>query len=380
MNNKENKPIKAIISGGGTGGHIFPAVSIATKLKEKHPDCEILFVGAEGKMEMEKVPAAGFKIIGLPAVGLQRRLTWHNFKNNIQIPFKILRSLHIAKKIIKDFKPDIAIGVGGYASAPLLKKAQSANIPTLIQEQNSYAGLTNKILGKKAKKICVAYPKMERFFPAERIVMTGNPIRKGICPATESTKAKAFEFYNLNPNKKHILITGGSLGSRTLNEAMEKWIMDGCLGGNDIEIMWQCGKFYKNRTDAFMATHKCTSKVKHYDFIKDMDLAYAAADIVISRSGASSISELCAAHKAVIFVPSPNVSEDHQTHNAMALVRNKAAMMVKDKDAVNELLHTALDLIHDGDKIEILENNAGKMAIPDAADRIVKEIETLLKI
>jgi UDP-N-acetylglucosamine--N-acetylmuramyl-(pentapeptide) pyrophosphoryl-undecaprenol N-acetylglucosamine transferase len=273
--------IRAIISGGGTGGHIFPALSIADKLKELNPETEILFVGAEGRMEMDKVPAAGYEIIGLPVAGLQRRLTLSNFA----LPFKVIKSVRMAKKLIREFKPDIAIGVGGYASAPLLWAASRMGIPTLIQEQNGYAGLTNKIVGRKAASICVAYEGMERFFPADRLVMSGNPIRKEIVPATPEMRQEAFEFYGLDPKKKHIFIVGGSLGSGTLNEAMKKWISDGCPGGKDLEIIWQCGKYYKKSVDAFMEEAEASGKpvggIQHSDFIMRMDLAYAAADIVI---------------------------------------------------------------------------------------------------
>ena len=370
----EYKKIRAIISGGGTGGHIFPALSIADKLKELNPETEILFVGAEGRMEMEKVPAAGYKIVGLPVSGLQRRLTLSNFA----LPFKVIKSVSMAKKLIREFKPDIAIGVGGYASAPLLWAATHMGIPTLIQEQNGYAGLTNKILGKKAKSICVAYEGMERFFPADRIVLSGNPIRKDIVPATPEMKEEAFRFYGLDPQKKHIFVVGGSLGSGTLNESMKKWISDGCPGGKDIEVIWQCGKYYKKSVDAFMEEAKAASKpvagIQHSDFIMRMDLAYAAADIVISRSGASSVSELCAAHKAVIFVPSPNVAEDHQTHNAMALVRKDAAIMVKDAEAVGKLMTVACGLIENQEKITLMESNISSLALREAAMTIAEEV------
>lgn len=370
------RKIKAIISGGGTGGHIFPALSIANKLKEVNPETEILFVGAEGRMEMERVPAAGYDIVGLPVAGLQRKLTL----SNLALPFKVVKSIRLAKKVIREFKPDIAIGVGGYASAPLLWAAGSLGIPTLIQEQNGFAGLTNKILGKKARCICVAYEGMERFFPAERIVLTGNPIRKEIVPATAQMKKEAVEFYGLDPEKKQIFIVGGSLGSGTLNNAMKKWIYDGCPGGEALEVIWQCGKFYKPATDAFMAEARgkglgggCLDHIHHSDFIKRMDLAYAAADVVISRSGASSISELCAAHKASIFVPSPNVTEDHQTHNAMALVRKDAGMIVKDSEAAEKLMATACGLIEDPEKIALLEKNIASLAKTEAAQAIVDE-------
>ena len=368
--------LRVIISGGGTGGHIFPALSIADKLKELNPETEILFVGAQGRMEMEKVPAAGYKIEGLPVAGLQRKLTLSNFA----LPFKVLKSISMAKKLIRQFKPDIAIGVGGYASAPLLWAAGRLGIPTLIQEQNGYAGLTNKIVGKNAKSICVAYDGMERFFPADRIIFTGNPIRKEIVPATEQMREEAMQFYGLNPEKKHIFIVGGSLGSGTLNNAMKKWISDGCPGGEDIEVIWQCGKFYKPSVDAFMEEAKakglggaCLAQIQHSDFIKRMDLAYAAADVVISRSGASSVSELCAAQKATIFVPSPNVAEDHQTHNAMALVNKDAAVLIKDSEAVEKLLPTACELIENIEKIALLERNIATLARTDAAMTIAEE-------
>ena len=370
------RKIKAIISGGGTGGHIFPALSIANKLKELNPETEILFVGAEGRMEMERVPAAGYEIVGLPVAGLQRKLTL----SNLALPFKVIKSINMAKKVIRKFRPDIAIGVGGYASAPLLWAASRLGVPTLIQEQNGFAGLTNKILGKKAKAICVAYEGMERFFPADRIILTGNPIRKEIVPATDLMKKEAMEFYNLDSSRKHILIVGGSLGSGTLNKAMQKWIGDGCPGGDGLEIIWQCGKYYKPSVDTFMkeAQEKglggdCLKYIHHSDFIKRMDLAYAAADIVISRSGASSISELCAAHKASIFVPSPNVTEDHQTHNAMALVRKQAGMIVKDSEAEEKLMKTACGLIENHEKIALMQKNIAALAKTEAAQEIVDE-------
>ena len=374
----KNRKIRAIISGGGTGGHIFPALSIADKLKELNPDTEILFVGADGRMEMERVPAAGYKIVGLPVAGLMRKLTL----SNLALPFKIIKSVRMAKKVIREFQPDIAIGVGGYASAPLLWAAGRMGIPTLIQEQNGFAGLTNKILGRKAKRICVAYEGMERFFPADRIVLTGNPIRKEIIPADEAMRKEAIEFYGLDPEKKHLFIVGGSLGSRTLNESMQQWITDGCPGGDNLQVLWQCGKYYKAGVDAFMEQARAEGKklddIIHSDFIKRMDLAYAAADVVVTRSGASSISELCAAHKASIFVPSPNVTEDHQTHNAMALVRKDAGLIVTDAEAKEKLMKTACELLDNPEKIALMEQNIAALAKTDAAMTIAEEVYKII--
>ena len=375
----EYSKLRVIISGGGTGGHIFPALSIANKLKELNPETEILFVGANGRMEMEKVPAAGYKIVGLPITGLQRRLDLSNFA----LPFKILKSIMMARKLLKQYKPDIAIGVGGYASAPLLWVAGKLGIPTLIQEQNGFAGLTNKIVAKKAKKICVAYEGMERFFPADRIIISGNPIRKEIVPPTPQMKEEGYKFYGLNPEKKHLFIVGGSLGSGTLNKSVRKWIQEGKPSGENLEVIWQCGKIYKKDVDAFMAEMEAkqegsTKDIWYSDFIQRMDLAYAVADVVVSRSGASSVSELCAANKATIFVPSPNVAEDHQTHNAMALVRKDAAMIIKDIEAPEKLLSTACELIGNPAKIETLEKNIAELAKTDAAMTIAKEVYTAI--
>ena len=372
----EYSRLRVIISGGG---HIFPALSIANKLKELNPETEILFVGAEGRMEMEKVPAAGYKIVGLPITGLQRRLDLSNFA----LPFKILKSIRMARKLLKEFKPDIAIGVGGYASAPLLWVAGRLGIPTLIQEQNGFAGLTNKIVAKKAKKICVAYEGMERFFPADRIIISGNPIRKEIVPPTPQMKEEGYKFYGLNPKKKHLFIVGGSLGSGTLNKSVRKWIEEGKPGGENLEVIWQCGKYYKKDVDAFMAEMEnkkegSTKDIWYSDFIQRMDLAYAVADVVVSRSGASSVSELCAANKATIFVPSPNVAEDHQTHNAMALVRKDAGMIVKDIEAPGKLLRTACELLGNPERIETLEKNIALLAKTDAAMTIAKEVYTVI--
>ena len=376
--------MRIIISGGGTGGHIFPAISIASKLRELNPHSEILFVGAEGKMEMKKVPAAGFEIVGLPIVGLQRQMTLHNIINDLQAPFKVIQSIHRAGKIIRDFKPDIAIGVGGYASAPLLWAAEKKGIPTLIQEQNGFAGLTNKILGKKADCICVAYDGMDRFFPADKIVMTGNPIRNDMRPVTDKMRQEAIASNKFDPEKRRILITGGSLGSGTLNRSVEKWITDGCPGGENVELIWQCGKYYKQGVDEFMAKARAeglggkTLQSIHYsDFISDMALTFAAADIVIARSGASTVSELCAMHKAAVFVPSPNVAEDHQTHNAMALVKKDAAMLVKDSEAPERLMETALRLLSDPERIRTMQENIARLALPDAAMTIAEQVYRL---
>ena len=368
--------LRVIISGGGTGGHIFPALSIAGKLRELNPETEILFVGAEGKMEMEKVPAAGYKIVGLPIVGLQRQLTLKNIINDIQVPFRWIASQNKARRLLKEFKPQVAIGVGGYASAPLLKQATRLGIPSLIQEQNGFAGLTNKMLGSKAVCICVAYEGMERFFPAEKIVFTGNPIRSEIHPYTDADRKEALKFYGLDPKKRHIFVVGGSLGSGTLNNAMKAWISAGCPGGEDVEVIWQCGKYYKKGIDEFMYGREVPG-VQYSDFIARMDLAYAAADVVVSRSGASSVSEICAARKAAVFVPSPNVAEDHQTHNAMALVSRDAALLVRDAEAAEKLLPTALELVHDPARIARIAENVAPLARLDAARTIADEIYKL---
>ena len=375
----EYKPIRVIISGGGTGGHIFPAVSIANKLKQLNAATEILFVGAEGKMEMEKVPAEGYAIKGLPMVGMQRQFNMKNLLNNLTVPFRVLDSIRRARAIVREFKPDVAVGVGGFASAPLLWAATGMKIPAVIQEQNGFAGLTNKLLGGRVQSICVAYEGMDKFFPADKIVMSGNPIRAAVSsPATPEMKAEAMEYYKLTPGAKHLFIVGGSLGSGTLNRAMKHWIQDGCQDGEGVEIIWQCGTYYKKDIDAFMAAHPQVKGIVHYDFIARMDLAYAAADVVVSRSGASTVSELCAMGKATVFVPSPNVAEDHQTHNAMALVRKDAAMLVKDSEAIDDLLPTALGLLKSPERIAVLEKNARAMALTDAAQTICDEIYKLV--
>lgn len=373
----EYKKLRVIISGGGTGGHIFPAISIANKLKEVNPETEILFVGAEGKMEMDKVPAAGYRIVGLPMLGIQRQLNFRNIVNDIKVPFKVMASLHKAGEVINEFKPDIAIGVGGYASAPLLWEATRKKIPALIQEQNGFAGLTNKILSKRVGSICVAYEGMERFFPADKITFSGNPIRKEIHEYSLEDRRQGLEFYGLSEEKKHLLVVGGSLGSGTLNKSMKKWIEAGCPGGEDVEVLWQCGKYYKQGIDGFMKDRDLPG-IHYSDFIGRMDLAYACADLIISRSGASSISEICAARKAAIFVPSPNVAEDHQTHNAMALVSKDAAVMVKDSEAPDKLLREAMTLIHDEERLHSMETNVAPLARLDAAQTIVDEVYKLV--
>jgi UDP-N-acetylglucosamine--N-acetylmuramyl-(pentapeptide) pyrophosphoryl-undecaprenol N-acetylglucosamine transferase len=371
---------KVIISGGGTGGHIFPAVAIANKIKEVYPNCEILFVGAEGKMEMEKVPKAGYKIVGLPIRGLQRKLTL----SNLMFPFKLISSLWKAKRIIKEFKPDIAIGVGGYASAATLRVASRMGVPTLIQEQNSYPGITNKWLASRAKTICVAYENLDRFFPKEKIVMTGNPVRMEMVNIA-GKREKASVHFRLNPSKKTVLIIGGSLGARTLNESFKLQIQK--LIEADIQLIWQCGKVYydqlKPEVEAAMASNRSLSgaevtPIYLSDFVYEMDLAYAAADLIVSRAGAISVSEVCLVGKPVILVPSPNVAEDHQTKNAMALVQKNAAVLVKDIDAKNLLVDKTIELLNDQKACADLSKNIKTLAIPDAPERILKEIEKLI--
>lgn len=367
------KTRKIIISGGGTGGHIFPAISIANAIKELDPDIEILFVGAEGKMEMERVPSAGYPIKGLPVAGLQRALTL----SNLSLPFKVLKSLKMAGEIIDGFHPDVAVGVGGYASAPLLWKASRKGIPTLIQEQNSYAGLTNKILGKRASVICVAYDSMDRFFPKEKILFTGNPLRKEIRPYTEDEKREGYEYYKLEKGKPCVFVVGGSLGCGTLNKTMKKWCLE---KGNssDYQVIWQSGKGYKDDIKTFFDSVGGVRNVRNFDFISRMDLAFAAADIIVSRAGAGTISELCAAGKATIFVPSPTVAEDHQTHNAMSLVQRKAALMVKDCEAQDKLIPTLEDLLSQKNRIADLEKNILSLAKPDASRVIAEETIKLI--
>ncbi|MDR2954024.1 MAG: undecaprenyldiphospho-muramoylpentapeptide beta-N-acetylglucosaminyltransferase [Prevotella sp.] len=366
------KNLRVIISGGGTGGHIFPAIAIANNIKERYPDAEFLFVGAEGRMEMEKVPAAGYEIIGLQISGINRKNMFKNFST----VRKFYKSMSRAKQIIKKFKPDVVVGVGGYASGPTLYKANSLKIPTLIQEQNSYAGITNKYLAKKASVICVAYEGMERFFPKDRIVLTGNPTRKELLSA-DIKKEDAYKEFNLDPKKKTILVIGGSLGSRTLNKSVFGGI--DLLIRSDVQVIWQCGKLYSFEANMDLASRGDSDNVHIYEFINRMDLAYKAADLVISRAGASSISELSLLGKPVILVPSPNVSEDHQTKNAMALVNKDAAIMIKDNEAIAKLIPEALKLVNDDKRLRSLSENILKLAQPDSTSRIVDEIIKLVK-
>ena len=365
------KQLKVLVSGGGTGGHIFPALSIANEMRRRHPDAKILFVGAEGRMEMEKVPAAGFNIIGLPVSGFDRKHLLRNFK----VLARLFKSMTLARKILKDFKPDIAIGVGGYASGPMLKEAQKQGIPTLLQEQNSYAGVTNKLLASKADCICVAYEGMERFFPEDRIVLTGNPVRRNLldCGATPEQARQAM---GADPNKKTILIIGGSLGARTINNAIIQGLKE--IGETyGVQVIWQTGKLYDQPCrEALEASG--VKNVVQMPFISNMDMAYRAADLVVSRAGASSISELQLLGKAVILVPSPNVAEDHQTKNAMALVNRDAAMMVTDAEASSRLVSTMLSTVVDEEMTATLSRNVQQMALRDAAERIVDEAEKII--
>lgn len=362
---------KIIISGGGSGGHIFPAIAIANGMKQAWPTAEILFVGAKGKMEMEKVPQAGYKIEGLWISGLQRRLTW----KNLSFPFKLLTSLMKARKIIKAFKPDIAIGVGGFASGPLLQQAARLGIPTLIQEQNSYPGITNIWLSKRVDKICVAYDGLEKYFPKEKIYLTGNPVRKEVV-ITENKRSEAADFFNLDSELKTVLVVGGSLGARTINEAIEEKLSN--FTKNEIQLIWQTGKNYYSQASTAILKQG-NPKLKVYQFINRMDLAYAMADLVISRAGAIAISELCLVAKPLILVPSPFVAEDHQTKNALALVTYNAAVLVKDKDLKDELWTAVEGLIDDQEQCIKLENNLKALARADATEAIIAVAKTIIK-
>ena len=355
--------MKYLISGGGTGGHIFPAVSIANALKELDPEAEILFIGALGRMEMERVPQAGYKIVGLPVRGFNRAQPW----KNVSVLIDLAKSIHQVKKIIRDFRPDVGVGVGGYASGAAMWAAAKMGIPILLQEQNGFAGVTNKILRDKAAKICVAYEGMERFFPAEKIILTGNPVRQNLL---DGKKAK-------NKGEKNLLIIGGSLGARTINEAVKAALPE--LGKSDLHVVWQTGKVYYEKCKAAWEAAGSPKNIECLDFLSDMPDRYATADLVISRAGASSISELCLLGKPAILVPSPNVAEDHQTHNAMALVNREAAVLVRDAEAAERLIPTALRLIEDEKQLMSLHTNVLQLAQRDSAKRIAEEVMTLAK-
>jgi len=371
MNNQQQK-LRIIISGGGTGGHIFPAISIANALMQKDSTIDILFVGAEGKMEMEKVPAAGYKIVGLPVRGFQRKLTFQN----ISFFYKLLVSMMRARKIVKSFNPHVVVGVGGFASGPILRAAAKAKVPTLIQEQNSYAGVTNKLLAHKANRICVAYEGMERFFPKEKIVFTGNPVRQDLSDISAKKHEEALIHFELKANKKILLVVGGSLGARTINKSIEAGLQK--IIDNKIQLIWQTGKdYYEVSKQAADEIH--SDDIKVHSFISRMDLAYSLADVVISRAGASTVSELCMVKKPSILVPSPNVAEDHQTKNAMALIKNDAAMMITDAEAPLKLVDEAIKLLNDEFRINVYKENSGKMAVTNSAEKIADEIFSLIE-
>lgn len=365
---------RIILSGGGTGGHIYPAVAVAEALRRRFgEEVELLFVGAEGKMEMEKVPALGYRIVGLPIAGLQRRLEWHN----LLVPFKVLRSIRQARNVIRSFGADVVVGFGGYASAPVLWAAQRMGVPTVIQEQNSYAGVTNKILARGACRICTAYEGMERFFPKEKIVLTGNPLR-GRFSKSGTPRAEALDYFGFTPGRKVVLVVGGSLGTRSLNEMMKTWLLS--LGGGEapVQVIWQTGKYYEREMQAFLAAYPVRG-IWQGAFIERMDYAYAAADLVISRSGACTVSELCLVAKPVLFVPSPNVAEDHQTKNARALADKGAALLVPDAVCRTEAMPRALELLADEEALRRMSRNIEALARPDAAERIVDEIVRVMK-
>jgi UDP-N-acetylglucosamine--N-acetylmuramyl-(pentapeptide) pyrophosphoryl-undecaprenol N-acetylglucosamine transferase len=364
---------RIIISGGGTGGHIFPAISIANALKQIDGSVELLFVGAEGKMEMEKVPATGYKIEGLPVIGINRKLL---SAKNFSVPFKLFKSVRKASKIISDFKPDVVVGVGGYASAPTLWSAQNKGMPTLIQEQNSYAGLTNKLLAKRAKKVCVAYEGMSRFFNEKKIIFTGNPVRQDLGNVAQ-LRDEAIAHFELQADKKTLLIVGGSLGARTMNLSVLRH-MNRIAAAQNIQVVWQIGEIYEKDVRNQLKAYD-SRNVKVMNFIKRMDYAFAAADLVISRAGAGTISELCVVRKPCILVPSPNVAENHQTANAMALVKKNAAILVPDLEAIESLIPIALKVIEDKQRLQELSNNIGAMATTNAANDIAKEVLKLIK-
>jgi len=361
---------RVIISGGGTGGHIFPAIAIANALKKMDATIEILFVGALGRMEMEKIPKAGYKIEGLPISGLQRKLDWRN----LLLPFKVINSIMKARTIVKQFKPDVAVGVGGYASAPLLYAASNMKIPSLIQEQNCYAGITNKRLSRRVQKICVAYEGMEKFFPKEKLMMTGNPVRKDILNL-ESKREEGLKYFGLSGDQKILLVIGGSLGARTINDSVRENLDE--ISNAGVQLLWQTGKnYYEVNAEA---AKNSSEQIKVHAFIDRMDLAYAVADVVISRAGALSIAELCIAKKPSILVPSPNVAEDHQTKNALALVNKNAAIIVKDGEAKTKLVKEVLNLILDPSVQQTLKINIASLAKPNADDDIAKEVLKLIK-
>ena len=362
-----DEKLRIIISGGGTGGHIFPAVSIANAIRAKRPDAEILFVGALGRMEMQRVPAAGYEIVGLPICGFDRK----NMLKNIAVLCKIWKSQRMARNIIRRFRPMAAVGVGGYASGPTLNECAKHGVPCLIQEQNSYAGVTNKILAKKVERICVAYDGMERFFPADKIMKTGNPVRQSLLD-TKMTKAEALRSFGLDEGKKTILVVGGSLGARTMNESVMQHLDD--IKASGVQMIWQTGKYYNASISESLKGRTDLPMLKVTDFISDMGAAYKAADIVISRAGASSISEFCLIGKPVILVPSPNVAEDHQTKNAMALVNKDAALYVSDADAPAQAVALALKTVKDDARLAALGANIKKLALPDSADTIADEV------
>ena len=362
-----------LVSGGGTGGHIFPALSLANEIKRRYPQARILFVGALGRMEMERVPAAGYEIKGLPVMGFDRKHLLRNFK----VLLNLRKSMRLAKSILNDFKPDIAIGVGGYASGPMLKQAQKHGIPTLIQEQNSYAGVTNKLLAEKADSICVAYDGMERFFPADKIVMTGNPVRRDLLEC-KATPAEARKEMGLDENKKTILIIGGSLGARTINNALMANLKK-ISEVEDVQVVWQTGKFYDEQCREALAASGVTNVIQ-MPFVSRMDLAYRAAHLVISRAGASSISELQLLGKPSILVPSPNVAEDHQTKNALALANRDAALMITDAEAAEKLVDAMLATVQDAEKLRTLGENVEKMALRNAAENIVDHVMQLVGV
>lgn len=364
--------LRIIISGGGTGGHIFPAVSIANAIRAKYPEAKILFVGALGRMEMQRVPAAGYEIVGLPISGFNRK----NMLKNVVVLYRIWKSQQMAKKLIRKFNPMAAVGVGGYASGPMLNQCTKMGIPCLIQEQNSYAGVTNKILSKKVDRICVAYDGMERFFPADKIVKTGNPVRQALLD-TKLTKAEALKSFGLSEDKKTILIVGGSLGARTVNESVLQNL--DMIKESGVQFIWQTGKYYNASIMAELKQRGTVPSLHVTDFISDMGAAYKAADLVISRAGASSISEFCLIGKPVILVPSPNVAEDHQTKNAMALVNKNAALYVKDADAPAEVVKLALQTVKDDARLKELSENILKLALPDSADIIANEVVKLAR-